>query len=104
MSEGCKVITAGRSQSRKRGGIVQLRSANSPLPNRVPWARLASPIAASANGWAARLRWNRRMTRAKLRTAKADEERELCTRVVEMKRLAVTANKNLHDAFKAASK
>lgn len=40
--------------------------------------------------------------RAKLREAKSDEEKEFCTRMVLLKRLAVTANKNLDDVFKSA--
>lgn len=38
--------------------------------------------------------------RAQLRTAKDDEEKELCIRMVALKRLAVTANKNLDDVYK----
>lgn len=39
--------------------------------------------------------------RAQLREAKDDDEKELCVRMVALKRLAVTANKNLDDAYKA---
>lgn len=39
--------------------------------------------------------------RAKLRLAKDDSEKEFCTRMVLLKRLAVTANKNLDDVFTA---
>src|SRR5690606_25131225 len=39
--------------------------------------------------------------RAKLRQAKDDSEKEFCTRMVLLKRLAVTANKNLDDVFAA---
>jgi hypothetical protein len=38
--------------------------------------------------------------RAQLRQAKDDDEKELCIRMVALKRLAVTANKNLDDVFK----
>jgi len=37
--------------------------------------------------------------RAQLRTATSDEEKELCVRMVALKRLAVTANKNLDDVY-----
>ena len=39
--------------------------------------------------------------RAKLRRAATEEERELCIQMVALKRLAVTANKNLDDTYKA---
>ena len=39
--------------------------------------------------------------RAKLRETTAEDERENCVRMVAIKRLAVTANKNLDDAYKA---
>ena len=39
--------------------------------------------------------------RAKLRLAKDGSEKEFCTRMVLLKRLAVTANKNLDDVFTA---
>jgi hypothetical protein len=39
--------------------------------------------------------------RAKLRDTRDDVERETCVRMVALKRLAVTANKNLDDAFRA---
>lgn len=42
--------------------------------------------------------------RAKLKTASDDDEKELCVRMVALKRLAVTANKNLDDVFKALFK
>lgn len=42
--------------------------------------------------------------RAKLKTATDDDEKELCVRMVALKRLAVTANKNLDDVFKALFK
>lgn len=42
--------------------------------------------------------------RTKLKTASDDEEKELCVRMVALKRLAVTANKNLDDVFKALFK
>jgi hypothetical protein len=38
--------------------------------------------------------------RGQLRQAKDDDEKELCIRMVALKRLAVTANKNLDDVFK----
>ncbi len=38
--------------------------------------------------------------RAQLRQAKDDEEKELCVRMVALKRLAITANKNLDDVYK----
>jgi len=37
--------------------------------------------------------------RAQLRTATSDDEKELCVRMVALKRLAVTANKNLDDVY-----
>lgn len=40
--------------------------------------------------------------RAKLRETSDPEEKENCVRMVALKRLAITANKNLDDAFKAA--
>ncbi len=42
--------------------------------------------------------------RAQLRVAKDDDEKELCVRMVALKRLAVTANKNLDDVFKVLFK
>jgi hypothetical protein len=42
--------------------------------------------------------------RARLRQAVDDDEKELCVRMVALKRLAVTANKNLDDVFKALFK
>jgi hypothetical protein len=39
--------------------------------------------------------------RAKLREATTDEDKEHCVRMVAIKRLAVTANKNLDDAYRA---
>jgi len=42
--------------------------------------------------------------RARLRLARDDDEKELCVRMVALKRLAVTANKNLDDVFKALFK
>jgi hypothetical protein len=39
--------------------------------------------------------------RAQLRKATDEEEKELCIRMVALKRLAITANKNLDDVFKA---
>jgi hypothetical protein len=42
--------------------------------------------------------------RTMLRTAKDDEEKELCIRMVALKRLAITANKNLDDVFKVLFK
>lgn len=42
--------------------------------------------------------------RAKLRETQVEEEKELCVRMVALKRLAITANKNLDDAFKALFK
>jgi hypothetical protein len=42
--------------------------------------------------------------RVRLRGAKDDDEKELCVRMVALKRLAVTANKNLDDAYKAIFK
>ncbi len=42
--------------------------------------------------------------RARLRQAADDDEKELCVRMVALKRLAVTANKNLDDVFKALFK
>lgn len=42
--------------------------------------------------------------RAQLREAKDDEEKENCIRMVALKRLAVTANKNLDDVFKVVFK
>jgi len=42
--------------------------------------------------------------RAQLREARDDDEKELCVRMVALKRLAVTANKNLDDVFKALFK
>jgi len=39
--------------------------------------------------------------RALLREARDEDERDLCVRMVALKRLAVTANKNLDDAFRA---
>lgn len=38
--------------------------------------------------------------RARLREVSTEEEKELCVRMVALKRLAVTANKNLDDVFK----
>jgi len=38
--------------------------------------------------------------RERLRTAATDEEKEFCIRMVALKRLAVTANRNLDDVFK----
>jgi hypothetical protein len=40
--------------------------------------------------------------RAKIREAKSDEEKEFCTRMVLLQRLAGSANKNMDDVFKAA--
>lgn len=42
--------------------------------------------------------------RAQLRQATDEDEKELCVRMVALKRLAVTANKNLDDVFKALFK
>lgn len=42
--------------------------------------------------------------RAQLKTAKDDDEKEHCVRMVALKRLAITANKNLDDVFKAIFK
>lgn len=42
--------------------------------------------------------------RTMLRTAKDDEEKELCILMVALKRLAITANKNLDDVFKVLFK
>lgn len=42
--------------------------------------------------------------RAQLREAKDDDEKEMCVRMVALKRLATTANKNLDDVFKALFK
>jgi len=42
--------------------------------------------------------------RAQLRVARDDDEKELCVRMVALKRLAVTANKNLDDVFKVLFK
>lgn len=42
--------------------------------------------------------------RARLRQAADEDEKELCVRMVALKRLAVTANKNLDDVFKALFK
>lgn len=42
--------------------------------------------------------------RAQLRQAKDDDEKEMCVRMVALKRLAVTANKNLDDVFKVLFK
>lgn len=42
--------------------------------------------------------------RARLRQVTDDDEKELCVRMVALKRLAVTANKNLDDVFKALFK
>lgn len=42
--------------------------------------------------------------RAQLRTAKDDTEKEQCVQMVALKRLAVTANKNLDDVFKVLFK
>jgi hypothetical protein len=42
--------------------------------------------------------------RTMLRTAKDEEEKELCIRMVALKRLAITANKNLDDVFKVLFK
>lgn len=39
--------------------------------------------------------------RARLRQAVTEDEKELCVRMVALKRLAATANKNLDDVFKA---
>ena len=39
--------------------------------------------------------------RAKLREAKDDDEKDHCVRMVALKRLGVTANKNLDAAFSA---
>lgn len=39
--------------------------------------------------------------RAKLKTAKNDDDKELCVQMVALKRLATTANKNLDDVYKA---
>lgn len=40
--------------------------------------------------------------RAKLRESSDEDEKELCVRMISLKRLATTANRNLDDAFKAA--
>lgn len=42
--------------------------------------------------------------RAKLRETKEEDEKELCVRMISLKRLAITANKNLDDAFKVLFK
>lgn len=42
--------------------------------------------------------------RARLRQAADEDEKELCVRMVALKRLAVTANKNLDDVFKVLFK
>lgn len=42
--------------------------------------------------------------RARLRRASDEDEKELCVRMVALKRLAVTANKNLDDVFKVLFK
>ena len=42
--------------------------------------------------------------RAKLRETSDAEEKEMCVRMVALKRLAITANKNLDDVFKALTK
>lgn len=42
--------------------------------------------------------------RSQLRQAKDDEEKEMCIRMVAIKRLAVTANKNLDDVYKSLFK
>jgi len=42
--------------------------------------------------------------RARLRQATDEDEKELCVRMVALKRLAVTANKNLDDVFKVLFK
>ena len=42
--------------------------------------------------------------RAQLRQAKDEDEKELCVRMVALKRLASTANKNLDDVFKVLFK
>lgn len=42
--------------------------------------------------------------RARLRQASDEDEKELCVRMVALKRLAVTANKNLDDVFKVVFK
>jgi hypothetical protein len=42
--------------------------------------------------------------RARLRQAKDDDEKEMCVRMVALKRLAITANKNLDDVFKVLFK
>ena len=42
--------------------------------------------------------------RAQLRQAKDEDEKEMCVRMVALKRLAVTANKNLDDVFKVLFK
>lgn len=42
--------------------------------------------------------------RARLRQASDEDEKELCVRMVALKRLAVTANKNLDDVFKVLFK
>lgn len=42
--------------------------------------------------------------RAKLRDTKDEDEKERCVRMVALKRLAITANKNLDDAYKAIFK
>jgi hypothetical protein len=39
--------------------------------------------------------------RAQLRLTKDEDERQNCVRMVAIKRLAITANKNLDDAYKA---
>lgn len=42
--------------------------------------------------------------RSQLRQAKDEEEKEMCIRMVALKRLAVTANKNLDDVYKSLFK
>jgi hypothetical protein len=42
--------------------------------------------------------------RAKLRETSDADEKEMCVRMVALKRLAITANKNLDDVFKALNK
>jgi hypothetical protein len=42
--------------------------------------------------------------RAKLRDVSDEEEKEMCVRMITLKRLAITANKNLDDTFKALFK
>lgn len=42
--------------------------------------------------------------REQLRSAKTDDEKEFCVKMVSLKRLAVTANKNLDDTFKVIFK